>query len=164
MFLPPWINNIHWTVSSVIAAPPSKRISVQRTPNLCTIPIGINFISDDILLEHGVTKDVKMNYKNYERNIVKHYGIALIGWPVSGYVQNQSQIGGREQVETLYSALESNTCKWVKLTDVQLTTWIAQNQAWQAAGEKVYHPHCVHGSGTKSKHTVDTSDEESGDD
>jgi hypothetical protein len=114
------------------------------------------------LTEHRVTKRVKMNYTNYELQIVERYSIALTGWPVSGHVRNPSKIGGRQEVEKLLNALQSETCKWVRLTKEQLTARIAQNKARQAAGEKVYQPRRVRGSnsGTTSKKTIDSSDDE----
>ena len=106
-----------------------------------------------------------MNYTNYELHIIKHYGAALIGWPVSGHVRNPSKIGGRQEVEKLLNALESEMCKWVKLTQEQLVAQAAQNKAWQAAGEKVYHPQHVCGSNSgASKNTVDTEEENDEDD
>lgn len=122
--------------------------------------LSIYFTLDDILTEHGVKKRVKMNYTNYELQIIEWYGIVLTGWPVSGCVWNLAMIGGRQAVKKLLDALQSETCKWVKLTAKQQAAWTAQNKAWQAVGEKVYQPWCVHGSGnsgTMSKETIDTS-------
>lgn len=52
-----------------------------------------------------------MNYRNYERAIVKRHSVALINWPLSVMVQNPSQIGGRSQVQTLLDALiNANGC------------------------------------------------------
>ncbi|KAI6027289.1 hypothetical protein BKA83DRAFT_4123362 [Pisolithus microcarpus] len=61
-----------------------------------------------------------MNYTNYERQIVEHYGIMLTGWPFSGTVWNPSKIGGQAEVEKLLDALNSEACKWVRLTDEEL--------------------------------------------
>ncbi|KAG1720944.1 hypothetical protein EDB19DRAFT_1917648 [Suillus lakei] len=63
---------------------------------------------DFILLETNNSHKVKINYRNYERTIVKHHSVALINWPLSVAVQNPSQIGGRSQVQTLLDALKSD--------------------------------------------------------
>ncbi|KAF8132909.1 hypothetical protein EV363DRAFT_1397828 [Boletus edulis] len=154
-----------WLVSyidqgtSEIPATAKRQRPMNRIISDCRniIQKGLN----DILTEHGVTRNVKMNYTNYELHIVERYGMTLIGWPVSGHVRNPSKIGGRQEVEKLLSALQSEKCKWVKLTDNELTTRVTRNKARQAAGEKIYHPRRVRGSKSgPSKGTVDTSSSE----
>jgi hypothetical protein len=81
-----------------------------------------------------------MNYTNYERQIVERFGIALKGWPLRGRVCNPSKAGGRAEVEKLLTAVQSETCKWVKLTQEQLASRISSNKACQARGEQVYQP------------------------
>ncbi|KAI6046654.1 hypothetical protein EDC04DRAFT_2557470, partial [Pisolithus marmoratus] len=49
---------------------------------------------DYLLTKKKVKVKVKMNYTNYECQIVKCYGVMLTGWPFSGMVQNPSKIGG----------------------------------------------------------------------
>jgi hypothetical protein len=83
---------------------------------------------------------MKMNYRNYERAIVEHCGVALINWPLSGVVQNPSKIGGRNQVQTLLDALQSNQCKWVSLSEEELSQRMTDNRARQARSEVVYIP------------------------
>jgi hypothetical protein len=81
-----------------------------------------------------------MNYTNYERAIVERFGVTLHGWPLSGHVQNPSKVGGSDNVQKLLSALQSETCKWVTLTDTELAKRIMNNKARQALGEEVYKP------------------------
>ncbi|KAG1767338.1 hypothetical protein EV702DRAFT_980156 [Suillus placidus] len=93
-----------------------------------------------ILLEQNDLHKMKMNYRNYECAIVEHCGVALINWPLSGVVQNPSKIGGRNQVQTLLDALQSNQCKWVSLSEEELSQRMTDNRARQACSEVVYIP------------------------
>jgi hypothetical protein len=60
----------------------------------------IVILTDYILREKKITdRKVTMNYANYERSIVEHYGITLQGWPSALLpVRNPSGVGGWEQV------------------------------------------------------------------
>ncbi|KAG1724127.1 hypothetical protein EDB19DRAFT_1612441, partial [Suillus lakei] len=82
-----------------------------------------------------------MNYDNFERSIVEHYGITLVGWPSDLLpIHNPSAVGGWEQVQPLLDALESHACHWEQLSEEKLVARIASNQARQANGECVYKP------------------------
>lgn len=95
---------------------------------------------DYLLTKKKVSANVKMNYTNYECQIVERYGVMLTGWPFSGTVRNPSKIGGRAEVEKLLDALNSEACKWVRLTDEELRVRVIHNTERQARGESVYHP------------------------
>ncbi|KAG1823984.1 hypothetical protein EV424DRAFT_1321142, partial [Suillus variegatus] len=41
---------------------------------------------DSIALENNIKSFIKMNYTNYERNIVEHRSFMLVGWPLGGPV------------------------------------------------------------------------------
>ncbi|KAG2125163.1 hypothetical protein DEU56DRAFT_743969 [Suillus clintonianus] len=58
-----------------------------------------------------------MNYTDYECKIVKHHGVKLVNWPLCGLVCNPSKVGGRNEVENLWEALDKGTCHWVILSD-----------------------------------------------
>jgi len=62
-----------------------------------------------------------MNYTNYEGKIVERFGVALVGWPCKRPVCNPNRVGGRLEVSKLDFALQSKGCKWVRLTDEELT-------------------------------------------
>ncbi|KAG1782060.1 hypothetical protein EV702DRAFT_961417, partial [Suillus placidus] len=79
-------------------------------------------------LLHNIKGKVNMNYTNYERNIVEHYGLALVNWPLSGHVRNPSKVGGRAQVQSLLDALKSRSCEWVRLTDEERVTRMKDNR------------------------------------
>ncbi|KAI6131152.1 hypothetical protein EDD16DRAFT_1515315 [Pisolithus croceorrhizus] len=96
---------------------------------------------DYLLMKKKVSTNVKMNYTNYEHQIVERYGVMLTGWPFSGAVRNPSKIGGQAEVEKLLDALNSETCKWVRLTDEELRARVIHNKERQARGETVYQPH-----------------------
>ncbi|KAG2117736.1 hypothetical protein DEU56DRAFT_702022, partial [Suillus clintonianus] len=76
-------------------------------------------LSDYILREKKITdRKITMNYANYERSIVEHYGVTLQGWPSALLpVRNPSRVGGREQVQTLLDALNNKTCTWTALAE-----------------------------------------------
>ncbi|KAI6143863.1 hypothetical protein EDD17DRAFT_1515473 [Pisolithus thermaeus] len=87
---------------------------------------------DYLLMKKKVSTNVKMNYTNYKHQIVEHYGVMLTGWPFSGAVWNPSKIGGWAEVEKLLDALNSETCKWVRLTDEELRARVIHNKEHQA--------------------------------
>ncbi|KAI5981431.1 hypothetical protein EDC04DRAFT_2617403 [Pisolithus marmoratus] len=97
---------------------------------------------DYLLTKKKVKAKVKMNYTNYEHQIVECYGVMLRGWPLSGAVQNPSKIGGCAELEKLLDALNLEACKWVRLTDAELRARITHNKMRQAQGQWIYHsPH-----------------------
>ncbi|KAF8129930.1 hypothetical protein EV363DRAFT_1076588, partial [Boletus edulis] len=65
-----------WVVSEIPATAKRQR-PMNHIISDCRniIQEGLN----DILTEHGVTRNVKMNYTNYELHIVERYGMTLIG-------------------------------------------------------------------------------------
>ena len=81
----------------------------------------------------------KMNYKNYERKIVEELGVALIGWPGDGTVENPGTIS-MDKGTALRNALKKKECQWVKLTSEQLETRKSQNAQRAEDAEKVYGP------------------------
>ncbi|KAG1777513.1 hypothetical protein EV702DRAFT_1197119 [Suillus placidus] len=117
-----------------------------------------------IALEHNIKGKVNMNYTNYERNIVDHYGLALVNWPLSGHVRNPSKVGGRAQVQSLLDALKSRSCEWVRLMDEEHVTHMKDNQERHARGELVYVARKARkiaaASQHKSNETVDSSSED----
>ncbi|KAG2113392.1 Alpha/Beta hydrolase protein [Suillus discolor] len=46
---------------------------------------------DSISLENNIKSSIKMNYTNYERNIVERRNFVLVGWPLGGPVRNPSK-------------------------------------------------------------------------
>ncbi|KAG1726018.1 uncharacterized protein EDB91DRAFT_1086931 [Suillus paluster] len=120
-------------------------ITCQRPLNklisdCCTI---IQEELESIALEKNIKKAVKMNYVNYERNIVEHCSVALIGWPLLGPVCNPSKVGRRAEVQKLLDALQREphhreSCHWVVLTDEELVQQMMENWACHSHGEAVY--------------------------
>lgn len=81
-----------------------------------------------------------MNYKNYEREIVEKFSVAIQGWPLRGCVCNPSEIkGGNQPLREVLAALNSRACRWVKLTEAELEERKNKNAEREARGEKVYH-------------------------
>ncbi|KIK80747.1 hypothetical protein PAXRUDRAFT_221833 [Paxillus rubicundulus Ve08.2h10] len=88
-----------------------------------------------------------MNYNNYERAIVECYGIELKGWPSELLpVRNSGSLGGRAQVQGLLNALINKTCRWMKLTQDELTKRVTSNLSRHEAGEPIYKPRKKHTS------------------
>lgn len=109
----------------------------------------------------------KMNYDNYERNIVETYRVELKNFP--GGVVTQPASLTRPQLQALLTALEStnpySACHWVVLSDSALRDRIACNRKRQERGEQVYIPRKKQQKKSlfKSSETV-TADPEDGDD
>lgn len=88
--------------------------------------------------DHICTNKV-MNYTNYERKIVEELGVALIGWPGGGKVENPGGLT-HDKVLALRNALEKNDCRWVILTCEERETRKRKNAEREQDGEKVYGP------------------------
>ena len=59
-----------------------------------------------------------MNYSNYKHKITERFGVELIGWPNDLLpIRNPAQLGGRDQVQKLLSALTTKVCHWKKLSE-----------------------------------------------
>ncbi|KAG2758115.1 hypothetical protein P692DRAFT_20709924 [Suillus brevipes Sb2] len=120
---------------------------------------------DSITLKENVGHKVKMNYTNYECNIVERCGIALINWSLSGPVCNPSKAGGRAELSKLSDALKAHTCHWVILTDEERATRMKENCIHHARGEGIYVARKQRGAAAskyKSRNVVvATSEEES---
>ncbi|KAH9955288.1 hypothetical protein BC827DRAFT_1271815 [Russula dissimulans] len=84
-------------------------------------------------------RTVQMNYTYYEDKIVESLGVALVGWPINGPVQNPGELT-RDDAIILKHALETKDCKWIRLTAQQIATWKARNKQCLADGEQVYGP------------------------
>jgi hypothetical protein len=89
--------------------------------------------------KNHICPDKKMNYTNYESKIVEELGVALIGWPGDGKVENPGSLGPDKGLE-LRVALEKNQCKWVILTKGQQEARKRQNAQREQDGEMVYGP------------------------
>ena len=55
---------------------------------------------------------------NYERKIVEELGVALIGWPGNGEVENPGGLSPNKGL-ALKNALETKECRWIILTTEQ---------------------------------------------
>ncbi|KAG1835879.1 hypothetical protein DFJ58DRAFT_847293 [Suillus subalutaceus] len=86
------------------------------------------------------SKRVLMNYDNYEKKIVEVYAVAIDGWTYQKDIGNPGKVGHRECLVTLLDALVANKCRWVLLTDKELSECISNNRERQANGEQVYKP------------------------
>ncbi|KAI0040852.1 hypothetical protein FA95DRAFT_1611480 [Auriscalpium vulgare] len=80
---------------------------------------------------------LKMNYVNYEGKIVEEHKIELRGWPLQVPVQNPGKLK-RHELTTLLRALENQTCRWEKMTDLEVAARIQRNHDRAARGEQVY--------------------------
>ena len=81
----------------------------------------------------------RMNYINYKSKIIEELGVALIGWPGDGKVENPSSLGPDKGL-VLRNALEKKECKWVILTSEKQEAWKLQNSQRKQDGEMVYGP------------------------
>lgn len=86
------------------------KLITTRGLNLCTALTG-NITN---------TKQLEMNYANYDDKIVIPYKIKLVGHPFN--VKNPSDITTISELRTLRSALKCGECKRVRLTEAELDT------------------------------------------
>jgi len=68
--------------------------------------------------KHHVHANKKINYMNYERKIVEELGVAFIGWPGNGEVENPGGLSPNKGL-ALKNALETKECRWIILTTKQ---------------------------------------------
>ncbi|KAI6137142.1 hypothetical protein F5141DRAFT_1060031 [Pisolithus sp. B1] len=108
-----------WVVSGIDAPTATKyQCPLNKLVSKCHSLIQEEL--DYLLMKKKVKANVKMNYTNYEHQIVECYSVMLRGWPFSSIVWNPSKIGGQAEVEKLLDALNSEACKWVELTDEEV--------------------------------------------
>jgi len=76
----------------------------------------------------------RMNYAKYESKIIEELGVALIGWPEDGKVENPGILDIDKSL-ALRKALETNECRRIILTSEQKKAWIFQNAQCEQDGE-----------------------------
>jgi hypothetical protein len=81
----------------------------------------------------------RMNYANYKSKIVEELGIALIGWPEDGKVENPGSLGPDKGL-ALKDTLKKKECKWIILTPEQQEARKFQNAQRERDGKVVYGP------------------------
>ena len=81
-----------------------------------------------------------MNHDNYQGKIVESLGVELVNYSLPTAEHPGKIAGGRNSLETLLGALESNTCKWVKLSADELDARKRANRERHEAGAQVYKP------------------------
>jgi len=78
-----------------------------------------------------------MNYKNYEKRIVKEYSIKLTGWPLLVHICNPGELSSHDTA-ILKNVLVNDQCKWEILTAEEVTAQMLSNKQCEANGELVY--------------------------
>jgi hypothetical protein len=71
------------------------------------------------------TKQIAMNYINYETAIVERFKVKLIGWTFSWLV-SPSEIGTVDDIRTLRNALKTGVCKWICLSKQELAAHVEE--------------------------------------
>jgi hypothetical protein len=64
---------------------------------------------------------VTMYYVDYEEKIVQRYGIELVGWTYEKFVNPSELSTSLPGLQQLLDAINNGTCKFVKLTPLQLS-------------------------------------------
>ncbi|VDC00035.1 unnamed protein product [Peniophora sp. CBMAI 1063] len=82
---------------------------------------------------------INMNYRNFDREIVEAYSVDLVGWPFLPdlRVTNPDNLDARQRA-ILHKALREGTCRWERLTNVQLEARKIENQHRQEQFGDVY--------------------------
>ncbi len=61
-----------------------------------------------------------MNYQNYEKSIVIHYGVKLIRWPEQIPFRTPSDIRTVPQLRLLRHVLQTTVCQWTRLDETEM--------------------------------------------
>ena len=61
-----------------------------------------------------------MQYVDYEEKIVQRYGIELVGWTFEKFINPSELSTSLSGLQQLLDAINNGTCKFVKLTALQL--------------------------------------------
>ena len=103
-----------------------------------------------------------MHYPDYEERIVQHYGVELIGWTYEKLVNPSDLSTSLPGLRKLLEAINTGSCKFIKLTQAQLKQRREEHQKAIEDGSlpapKTRKPR--KDRGTKRKHTDD--DKENG--
>ena len=100
-----------------------------------------------------------MHYTDYEEKVVQRYGVELIGWTYEKLV-NPSELS--TSLRQLLEAINTGSCKFIKLTQAQLKQHCDEHQKAIEDGSLPAPKMCKprKDRGTKRKHTSD--DKENG--
>ncbi|PPQ93525.1 hypothetical protein CVT25_005363 [Psilocybe cyanescens] len=110
-----------------------------------------------------ITEDdsVLMHYINYEEKIVRSFGVELIGWTYDKFVNPSKLSTSLPGLQKLLDAINSGSCRFIRLTPLQLTEHCQAHQQAIASGSipvpRMHKPQ--NDRGTKRK-SVDESDKE----
>ncbi|KAJ6463585.1 hypothetical protein DFH09DRAFT_1347256 [Mycena vulgaris] len=108
------------------------RTSKQKADHL---KMSIRDIVRDKLITKTGDRNAQMQYTNYEEGIVHRYGVKLVGWTFEGPFISPSEMStSLPALQKLYDALKDDSCRFEKLSPVQLAERIAVHRADIAAG------------------------------
>lgn len=79
----------------------------------------------------------RLEFENYEKKIAEKLGVVIVGWTCPDFV-SPSAFKTIAQVEQLYDAVNSGTCKAEKLSPTAWAARKASNQSRLTLGEDVY--------------------------
>ena len=74
-----------------------------------------------------------MSYEQYDHEIVLRYGVQVVGWPSSIPFTSPSKIFSVTDLITLRDAWRAKTCRWVRLSPIELTKFKKEVEAKEAA-------------------------------
>ncbi|KAI0699212.1 hypothetical protein BC835DRAFT_1412677 [Cytidiella melzeri] len=87
------------------------------------------------LIELTGNPSIKMNYVNFEEQIVQRYGLAIVGWPANVHFVNPSDLSNSlPPLQGLCDALTNGSCKFVRLTAAEVKARRERVAADVAAG------------------------------
>lgn len=78
-----------------------------------------------------------MQYTRYEEDIVLRYGVELVGWTYENFVNPSELSTSLGPLTTLFNALKSGECKFIKLSLTELREREAKHRAKETSGEVV---------------------------
>ena len=76
-----------------------------------------------------------MNYQNYEKSIILKYKVKLNGWPNTIKFANPSHISTVDEICLLRHAVQSRTCQWVQLLNVEYAEYMDNVMQQEQSGQ-----------------------------
>ncbi|KAI0052972.1 hypothetical protein FA95DRAFT_1568927 [Auriscalpium vulgare] len=82
------------------------------------------------------TSKIAMNYDDYDNVIVAARRVMLVGWPAEIPFCKPGALSRVDELRTLRDAVQTGACKWVRLTNRQVTEHLKSQKAKGTAPEK----------------------------
>ncbi|KAK0457965.1 uncharacterized protein EV420DRAFT_1270943 [Desarmillaria tabescens] len=79
--------------------------------------------------------NLRMNYVNYETDIVARHHVKIDGWPIGIKFESLSNLKNLQDLRRLRDALKTTACKWVSMSQAQIDRHAKELERCEEAGE-----------------------------